>query len=146
MNGLSYLKPSYSLQLDGKELRQLSPGERGVLLLIFYLLIDNDDCPLIIDQPEENLDNQSVYELLVPGVSEAKKRRQIFLVTHNPNLAVVCDADQIIHSSIDKKDGCRVKYDSGAIENPKFNKYALDILEGGFKPFDVRKRTYLPNP
>lgn len=144
--GLSYLRPSYSLQLDGKELRQLSPGERGVLLLIFYLLIDNDDCPLIIDQPEENLDNQSVYELLVPGVSEAKRRRQIFLVTHNPNLAVVCDADQIIHCSIDKKDGCRVKYDSGAIENPKFNKYALDILEGGFKPFDVRRRTYLQNP
>ncbi len=93
--GLDYLKPRYSLKLDSKELPQLSPGERGILLLIFYLLIDKDDCPLIIDQPEENLDNQSVYELLVPCVEEAKMQRQIFMVTHNPNLAVVCDADQV---------------------------------------------------
>jgi hypothetical protein len=140
---LKWLEPEYSLQLDGKEMKQLSPGERGVLLLIFYLLIDKDDCPLLIDQPEENLDNQSIYNLLVPAVSEAKKRRQIFLVTHNPNLAIVCDADQIIHSSIDKNDGNRVIYQSGAIENPIFNKHALDILEGTKPAFDIRKETYL---
>jgi hypothetical protein len=140
---LEYLSPEYSLQLDGKEMKQLSPGERGVLLLIFYLLIDRDDCPLLIDQPEENLDNQSIYNLLVPAVREAKKRRQIFLVTHNPNLAIVCDADQIIHSGIDKNDGNRVSYQSGAVENPIFNRYALDILEGTQPAFDVRKDTYL---
>ena len=72
------------------------------MLLIFYLLVDNDDIPLIIDQPEENLDNQTVYKLLVPSIKEAKNRRQIIIVTHNPNLAVVCDAEQIIHASIDK--------------------------------------------
>ena len=49
-----------------KELHQLLPGERGSLLLIFYLLIDKDDVPLVIDQPEENLDNQTIYNLLVP--------------------------------------------------------------------------------
>ena len=140
---LDYLGPEYSLQLDGKEMNQLSPGERGVLLLIFYLLIDKDDCPLLIDQPEENLDNQSIYNLLVPAIKEAKKRRQIFLVTHNPNLAIVCDAAQIIHSNIDKNDGNRVTYKTGAIENPIFNKFALDILEGTRPAFEVRRGTYL---
>ena len=141
--GLEYIRPSYSLQLDGKEMQQLSPGERGVLLLIFYLLIDKDECPLLIDQPEENLDNQSVYKLLVPAIKEAKKKRQIFLVTHNPNLAIVCDAEQIIHASMDKNNGNRIEYRSGAIENPIFNTLALDILEGTQPAFDFRRDTYV---
>lgn len=141
--GLEYIRPNYSLQLDGKEMQQLSPGERGVLLLIFYLLIDKDDCPLLIDQPEENLDNQSVYKLLVPAIKEAKKRRQIFLVTHNPNLAIVCDAEQIIHASMDKNNGNQIEYQSGAIENPIFNILALDILEGTQPAFDIRRETYV---
>jgi len=99
---LEWLIPRYSLKWSGKNLEQLSPGERGTLLLIFYLLIDRRDVPLIIDQPEENLDNQTVYELLVPCIKEARKRRQVVLVTHNPNLAVVCDVDQVIYCSIDK--------------------------------------------
>ena len=140
--GLDYLEPRYSLQLDGKELLQLSPGERGILLLIFYLLIDKEDCPLIIDQPEENLDNQSVFELLVPCVEEAKMRRQIFLVTHNPNLAVVCDADQIVHAQIDKLNGNRVEYSAGSIENPEINKKVVDILEGTWLAFRKRESMY----
>jgi ABC-type lipoprotein export system ATPase subunit len=70
--------------------------------LIFYLLVDNGDIPLIIDQPEGNLDNQSVFKMLIPCIKEAKKRRQIIIVTHNSNLAVVCDAEQILHAQIDK--------------------------------------------
>ena len=88
---LTYLKPRYSIKWFGKEIDELSPGERGALLLVFYLLIDRRDIPLIIDQPEENLDNQTVAELLAPCITEARKRRQVFIVTHNPNLAVVCD-------------------------------------------------------
>ena len=141
--GLEYIRPNYSLQLDEKEMQQLSPGERGVLLLIFYLLVDKDECPLLIDQPEENLDNQSVYKLLVPAIKEAKNKRQIFLVTHNPNLAIVCDAEQIIHASMDKNDGNRIDYQSGAIENPIFNTLALDILEGTQPAFDIRRETYV---
>jgi len=81
--GLSYLRPIYNLRWDGKALEQLSPGERGNILLIFYLLIDRDNIPLVIDQPEENLDNHTVFRTLVPCVKEAKLRRQIILVTHN---------------------------------------------------------------
>lgn len=139
---LGYLKPRYSLRMGDKELGELSPGERGTLLLIFYLLVDKDDIPLIIDQPEENLDNQTVYELLVPCMKRAKERRQIVIVTHNPNLAVVCDAEQVICADLDKKGDYRMTYISGAIENPAINKAVVDILEGTMPAFDNRDSKY----
>ena len=140
---LEYIEPIYALQLNGKDLQQLSPGERGVLLLIFYLLVDKADYPLIIDQPEENLDSESVVELLVPSIKAAKQRRQIFVVTHNPNLAVVCNADQIIHAFIDKGEKNRVHYTSGAIENPDINKKIVDVLEGTWRAFGNRNLKYI---
>ena len=108
----------------------LSPGEKGALLLVFYLLVDRSDCPLLIDQPEENLYNQSVFKVLVPFIREARRRRQIFLVTHNPNIAVVAGAEQVIFCQMDKRDGSRLSYVSGALENPQMNQHALDVLEG----------------
>lgn len=140
--GLDYLKPRFSLRMGEKELHQLSPGERGTLLLVFYLLVDKDDVPLVIDQPEENLDNQTVFDLLVPCIKEAKGRRQIFIVTHNPNLAVVCDAEQIIWADLDKKDNYRMNYASGAIESQILNKATVDILEGTMPAFDNRDSKY----
>ncbi len=141
--GFDYLDTKYDLKVDGKDLSELSPGERGGLLLIFYLMLDRQDIPLVIDQPEDNLDNKSVYEILVTFIKQAKKRRQIILVTHNPNLAVVADAEQIIHVSIDKKDG---KHDfdffSGAIEESRINKALVDILEGTMPAFDNRRLKY----
>jgi ABC-type lipoprotein export system ATPase subunit len=139
---LDYLKPRYSLRMGDKELSALSPGERGTLLLIFYLLVDKNDIPLVIDQPEENLDNQTVYELLVPCMKEAKERRQIVIVTHNPNLAVVCDAEQVICADLDKKDDYKMTYISGSIENPVINKAVVDILEGTMPAFDNRDSKY----
>lgn len=140
---LEYLKPKFTLKLGNRSLEQLSPGEKGALLLIFYLLVDNDDIPLIIDQPEENLDNQFIFELLVPCIKEAKKRRQVFIVTHNPNLAVVCDAEQVIYSSINKSDKYQVNYLAGSIEDPEINKRILDILEGTKPAFRNRESKYL---
>jgi len=140
---LDYLKPRYALRMGDKELHELSPGERGTLLLMFYLLVDKDDIPLVIDQPEENLDNQTVYELLVPCMKEAKQRRQILIVTHNPNLAVVYDAEQVICADLDKKSNYRMHYLSGALENPVINKAVVDILEGTRPAFDKRDDTYL---
>ncbi len=142
--GFSYLRPFFTLRWAGKDVQQLSPGERGTLLLVFYLLIDRSDIPLIIDQPEENLDNQTVYNVLVPSIKEARARRQLIIVTHNPNLAVVCDADQVVCAAIDKEDGHRVTYESGAIENPAINKRVLDILEGTRPAFDNRDSKYHP--
>lgn len=139
---LDYLKPKYVLRWAGKDLSQLSPGERGTVLLIFYLVISRDDIPLVIDQPEENLDNETVYSVLVPCIKEAKKRRQIIIVTHNPNLAVVCDADQIIHCEMKKEERNKITYTCGAIENSKINKALIDILEGTQPAFDNRDQKY----
>jgi ABC-type lipoprotein export system ATPase subunit len=140
--GMDYLLPKYQLQWFGKDLDELSPGERGTLLLIFYLLIDKRDVPLLIDQPEENLDNQTVYKILVPCLREARERRQVIIVTHNPNLAVVCDADQVIHCEINKKNKNRVTYTSGSIENPAVNRLTIDVLEGTRPAFDHRDAKY----
>ncbi len=82
--GLEYIRPRYVLRWEGKELAMLSPGERGTLLLVFYLLIEKGDMPLIIDQPEGNLDNLTVAKVLIECIKETQKRRQVLIVTHNP--------------------------------------------------------------
>ena len=120
----------------------LSPGERGTLLLVFYLLIDKGDMPLVVDQPEGNLDNHTIAKVLVDCIKEARKRRQVFIVTHNPNLAIVCDADQIIHASMDKPNGNAITYASGSLENPALSKYVTDVLEGTRWAFRVRDKKY----
>jgi len=140
--GLDYLSPRYALTWGGRNLEGLSPGERGALLLVFYLLVDKDTIPLVIDQPEENLDNESVFRMLVPCIKQAKERRQVIIVTHNPNLAVVCDADQVIYSEMDKSEGNRITYQTGAIENPTINQHIVDVLEGTRPAFDVRDAKY----
>lgn len=139
--GLDYLLPRYSLTYDGQEISQLSPGERGLLLLVFYLLVDKDDIPLVIDQPEENLDNQTIYKILVKCIKTAKQRRQVIMVTHNPNLAVVCDAEQIIYAACDKSNK-RFTYVSGAIESPEIKNRVVEILEGTKPAFVNRKQKY----
>lgn len=139
---LDYLEPEYKLKLGDKSISELSPGERGALLMIFYLSLDREDIPLIIDQPEENLDNQSVYNILVNFIINAKNRRQIIMVTHNPNLAVVCDAEQIIRVHIDKIRGNKVECLCGSLENAQLNNAAVDILEGTYPAFDTRTAKY----
>lgn len=140
--GLNFLEPRYSLLFQDTQIEQLSPGQRGALLLIFYLLVDKGKTPIILDQPEENLDNETVFRLLVPVLSEAKKQRQIVMVTHNPNLAVVCDAEQIIHARFDRASDSTIHYESGAIENTELNKVVVTVLEGTKPAFENRYGKY----
>ena len=140
--GLPFLEPKYSLLFQDTQIEQLSPGQRGALLLIFYLLVDKGRNPIILDQPEENLDNETVVNLLVPVLSEAKKRRQIIMVTHNPNLAVVCDAEQVIHSVFDRKNSSRITYTTGSIEWTTINSHVVTILEGTKPAFNNRSIKY----
>jgi ABC-type lipoprotein export system ATPase subunit len=139
--GMSYLAPRYGLTFDEQEISQLSPGERGLLLLVFYLLVDKDDIPIIIDQPEENLDNQTIFKVLVKCIKAAKQRRQVIMVTHNPNLAVVCDAEQIVSATCDKAAN-KFEYVSGAIESPEIKAIVVQILEGTEPAFKNRKQKY----
>ncbi|MFZ3011864.1 MAG: hypothetical protein WA060_02625 [Minisyncoccia bacterium] len=142
--GLDYLNVKYKVLFNGKDLNsnEFSPGEKGALLLIFYLLIDKERIPLIMDQPEENLDNESIFELLVPYIRKAKLKRQIIIVTHNPNLAIVCDAEQIVAVSMNKQKN-QIRYTFGSIENIEMNKKASDVLEGTLPAFDIRGNKYI---
>ena len=140
--GLDYLSPHYALKFNGKEIAQLSPGERGAALLIFYVLVDKSNLPIVLDQPEENLDNETVSRLLVPAIRGAKRRRQVIIVTHNPNLAVYCDADQVILAELDRGANTRISYRSGAIEDAQTRQWLVTVLEGTGPAFLKRYAKY----
>lgn len=140
--GLEYIRSKYVLRWEGKDLEMLSPGERGTLLLVFYLLIEKGNMPLIIDQPEGNLDNLTITQILVDCIKTARNQRQVFIVTHNPNLAVVCDADQVVYASMEKTGGVQVEYKTGSLENPIMSLHVTDVLEGTRKAFGVRGGKY----
>lgn len=134
----------YGIDYDGVDIRKLSPGTRGIVLLLLYLALDDsDDRPLVIDQPEENLDPKSVFDELVHLFVEAKSHRQVIMVTHNANLVINTDADQIIiaesgphpHGALPP-----ITYTSGGLENASIRKAVCDILEGGEGAFQERAR------
>jgi len=139
---LEYMLPQYTLKMGEKDIEELSPGEKGALLLVFYLLLDKDEIPIIIDQPEHNLDNESVVQLLSDCIRKARDKRQVIIVTHNPNLAVYCDAEQIICASFDKSASKQFSYHSGALESDPVNERVVQVLEGTYPAFHNRKRKY----
>lgn len=142
--GTDHVVVKYGLEYEGVDIQQLSPGTRGIVLLLLYLSIDIDDeRPLIIDQPEENLDPESVYHELVGCFKEAKTRRQIIIVTHNANLVVNTDADQVIIASRGSHKPRAlpdISYTSGSLENPAIRNAVCAILEGGKEAFKERAR------
>ena len=139
-----HISVTYSLQFDGIEIERLSPGTRGIVLLLLYLAIDSeDDRPLIIDQPEENLDPKSIFDELVHRFRVSKSRRQIIIVTHNANLIVNTDVDQVLVATCGphKPDGLpTITYQSGGLEDSAIRKHVCDILEGGENAFKERAR------
>lgn len=147
-----HVRISYKILYDGVELEYLSPGTRGIALLVLYLLMDEDDRrPLIIDQPEGNLDNASVFEQLVPYIRDAKEKRQIVLITHNPNLVVATDAEQVIvatASRLTTQSFPRMTYYSGSLEhhgiqeNLGIREAVCTLLEGGEAAFREREVRY----
>jgi len=113
------------------------------LLLLYLALDDADDRPLIIDQPEENLDPKSVFDELVDLFIQAKGKRQVIMVTHNANLVINTDADQIIiaQSGAHESGGLPpITYTSGGLEDFEIRKAVCDILEGGEHAFRERAR------
>jgi energy-coupling factor transporter ATP-binding protein EcfA2 len=142
--GTSHITVSYGLRYDGVEIEQLSPGTRGIVLLLLYVAVDmDDDRPLIIDQPEENLDPKSIYQDLVGRFRSAKTRRQIIIITHNANLVVNTDADQVIVAKCGPhRPGYlpELSYMSGGLENPEIRTEVCEILEGGEEAFRERAK------
>ena len=140
----SHINIRYGIAYDGIDIRKLSPGTRGIVLLLLYLALDDEDGrPLVIDQPEENLDPKSVFDELVPLFVAAKLNRQVIIVTHNANLVVNTDADQIIVAEVGAHSPGSlppISYSSGGLENSVIRKSVCDILEGGERAFQERAR------
>ena len=152
---VSDFRVAYGIRFQGTNIELLSPGKKGIVLLLMYLALDTESStPLLIDQPEENLDNKSVYAHLIEYFRKAKKRRQIIMITHNPNLVLNTDAEQVIVANFEANPNvypARITYMSGSIENTFVNKAAgiplreqgirehgLEILEGGKNAFVKR--------
>lgn len=142
--GTEHISVQYEIMYDRNDIRKLSPGTRGIVLLLLYLALDEaDDRPLIIDQPEENLDPKSVNDELVPLFIAAKAKRQVIIVTHNANLVINTDADQIIiaEAGPHQTGGLPpITYRAGGLENASIRKAVCDILEGGETAFRERAR------
>ncbi|MEU4669450.1 TrlF family AAA-like ATPase [Amycolatopsis sp. NPDC023774] len=136
---LGWITTTFALTGHGSPLETLSPGERGLILLLFYLIVDQNRTPLLLDQPEENLDNRAVRQVLVPALKRAKRQRQIILVTHNANLAIVGDADQIVYC--EQIDG-QFSIHAGPLSDATAGENALDVLEGTRPAFLVRENKY----
>lgn len=141
IGSMEYLETGFTINVNGKSLEELSPGGRGIALLIFYLTLSKENTPIVIDQPEDNLDNQSIYSKLVPAIMEAKQNRQIIIVTHNPNVAIACDSEAVIYCSQEGETSL-LTYETGSIENVEMNKHIVDVLEGTIPAFNVRKESY----
>lgn len=154
----------YRVIMDGDSIDKMSPGKKALVLLKILISLAETNCPILIDQPEDDLDNRSIFNDLVDYIKKKKKERQIIIVTHNANLVLGCDADEIIVANQEGSSSPNMQYKfeyrSGSIENnlPIFdsegnvldtilNKYGIqqhicDILEGGELAFEKRKNKY----
>jgi predicted ATPase len=129
---------SYVIKYHGKQLKQHSLGQRASALILFVLSQRDNDL-IIIDQPEDDLDNQTIYEDVIKLVKKLKPDIQFIFATHNPNIPVLGDAEQII--------ACNYANDLietmvGSIDSPPLQDAIVRIMEGGSEAFQRRKEIY----
>lgn len=129
-------KPSGSSTF--RPLSTASAGQKTTAILTFILSQGN--IPLILDQPEDDLDNRLVYELIVDRLKQAKENRQIIVVTHNANIPVNGDAEYILSMDSESR-SLEVLY-SGTVEEPTIKKEICDVMEGSEKAFNMRSERY----
>ena len=153
----------YIVKSDEDTIDMMSPGKKALVLLELIVNLENGNCPILIDQPEDDLDNRSIYTDLVKYLKEKKHERQIIVVTHNANVVVGADAEEVIIANQVGKESenysKRFEYRCGAIENDRpiyengvirkgilnqkgIQEQICDILEGGKDAFELRRNKY----
>lgn len=154
----------YTIKLDNDVISAMSPGKKALVLLKLLINLAKSECPILIDQPEDDLDNRSIFDELVYFLKSKKHNRQIIIVTHNANIVLGSDADEIIvanqNGNNSPNENFRFEYRSGSIENNNviydFNgneskgilkqkgiqDHICEILEGGKEAFKMRTRKY----
>ncbi len=154
----------YVVSSGNDTINSMSPGKKALVLLELIVNLEKGQCPILIDQPEDDLDNRSIYTDLVKYLKVKKHERQIIVVTHNANVVLGADAEEVIIANQDAKElenHCkRFEYRSGAIENVSqvleadgtvrkgvlyqkgIQEQICDILEGGKDAFEKRRNKY----
>lgn len=136
---LSDIEDCPRILLDGKPIEGLSPGQR-CSALIPIILVEGQN-PLVIDQPEDNLDNKLVFDLVVDILRGLKEQRQIIVATHNPNIPVSGDAEQVVVFESPSKEQCCV-VEQGSIDDEAIVQHIKTVMEGGDRAFEIRMRKY----
>lgn len=140
-----YLSVRAEFEYKEKTVEKLSAGQRGTFYVCLKLATDAFGSPFVFDQPEDDLDNDFIMHNLVPLFRKIKQYRQVIIVTHNANLVVNCDAEQVIIATNDEE---VISYRAGALEYgdhdaPNNMRRAIcDVLEGGRHAFEVRDQKY----
>lgn len=156
----NYYYLMYNVVYQGDTLSSMSEGKKAFVILRLLLDFDENKYPILIDQPEDDLDNRAIYNDLVTYIRNKKLERQIILVTHNPNITVATDAEEIIVANqhgvhTENQDGIKFEYRSGSIENSYkrdktktvllsqgIREHVCDLLEGGDIAFKKRESKY----
>lgn len=152
---------SYQLSYQGDLFEMMSEGKQAFVILKLLLEFSDKKCPILIDQPEDSLDNRAIYQELVEYIKSKKRDRQIILVTHNSNVVVSADAENVIvanqeGSNSHNRGSYKFQYINGALEqttkrNPNesiilnsqgIREHVCDILEGGKLAFEKREQKY----
>lgn len=154
----NYIEVIFDLRKENDVLSEMSPGKRGLVLLELFLNISDESHPILIDQPEDNLDNRTITTDLVKFVKEKSLSRQIIIVTHNANLVVLTDSENVIVANQDpqliENDNHQFEYINGALEcdfnidgsgkisSKGIKSHVCEILEGGVDAFSQREKKY----
>jgi len=126
------------IQYNGKSLDKHSLGQRASALILFLLAQKENDV-LIIDQPEDDLDNQTIYDEVIKELKKIKGNMQFLFATHNANIPVLGDSEKVVACSYDET---KITVHSGSIDNHQTQRFIVDIMEGGDEAFSRRKNIY----
>ncbi|MFW6248199.1 MAG: TrlF family AAA-like ATPase, partial [Bacteroidota bacterium] len=126
------------IKYNGKPLDKHSLGQRASALILF-LLAQKENNVLIIDQPEDDLDNQTIYDEVIKEFKKIKGNMQFIFATHNANIPVLGDSEKVVACSYDEK---KIAIHSGTIDNHQTQRFIVDIMEGGDEAFNRRKNIY----
>ncbi|MEN6618289.1 MAG: TrlF family AAA-like ATPase [Rikenellaceae bacterium] len=127
------------IKYDGKPLKEHSLGQRASALILFLLSQKENDI-LIIDQPEDDLDNQTIYEDVIREIKRLKGQMQFIFATHNANIPVLGDSEMLVACQYDPDN--EIKVETGSIDCRNIQEKIIRIMEGGKEAFDIRKNIY----
>ena len=122
----------------GKLLRHHSIGQRASALILFILMQSNNDI-ILIDQPEDDLDNKIIYDEVITAIVKKKQDMQFIFATHNANIPVLGDAERIF---VVEYQDTKIDISQGNIDLQSTHKHIVDIMEGGKDAFDKRQLIY----